>query len=186
MKTRALRSPLAYRSQVVDLDWVTFNGGELQGKRPTVLCSTCREKLHRAAAAHDPSTTRRALQLLCFQCYRATLDRNRALKAAGDLDTATPERFQFVLPLEPVNRSRLTRLRVERSAERSAARAGSGLYADKRRRAQIAARHALQRLMEGLRERNAGVAEQRRAVADSLHAAELQLPEAWMSFVAGR
>jgi hypothetical protein len=123
---------------------------------------------------------------LCFQCYRATLERERALKAAGELDTASHQRFQFVLPLEPVNRSRLARLRVEREQARVAGRAGDGRHVDKRRQAQIAARHALQRLVEGLRARSARGGEPTRAISDAFHAAELQLPESWLPFVAAR
>lgn len=177
--------PVRASSQVIESEWLAFPGGELEGARPSALCPSCRADLGRAAASASPAfrTSRRPL---CFQCYRATFERERALKAAGELDTATPERFQFVLPLEPVNRARLALLRMERVNSRAAGQAGAGRYVDKRRHAQIAARHTLQRLMEGLRERNLASAERRRAVSDALHAAELQLPESWLPFVGSR
>src|SRR5262245_41220153 len=118
-------------------EWVSFPGGELEGKRPRVLCAACREKLQRAAAT--PSRSRPAglrARTLCFQCDRADLERERAMRAAGDLQTASEERFQFQLPLEPVNRPRLQMLK----AERDDARATRPPHEDKRRRAQIDAR----------------------------------------------
>jgi hypothetical protein len=110
---------------------------------------------------------------LCFQCYRAGLDHDLALKAASQLATATEERFQFLLPFEPVNRARLARLRAERGAARAGLRAGRGIYADRRRKAQMVARQALQRLATGPRVRAVNLGP------------ELQLPEAWRPF-AGR
>jgi hypothetical protein len=124
-------------------------------------------------------------RLLCFQCYRADLDRNRALRAAGDLDTTSEERFQFQLPLEPVDRPRLERLK----GERADARAATPQYENGRRRAQIEARHALQQIAAGLRVRglaSAGHAAGERAIFQAVHAAELQLPESWLPFVVSR
>ena len=86
----------------------------------------------------------------CFTCYREEAQRPRALQAAASLDTASEERFES------------RQLRV-----------GAARFVDKRRHAQIAARHALQRLGVGLETRG-------------LHAAELQLPEAWLPFVGSR
>src|SRR5262245_39128622 len=89
-------------SQVVDTEWVGFHGGELEGKRPKALCPACREKLNQRAASRLPADGNRGADArapLCFQCYRADLVRERALKAAGDIDTTSVERFQFVLPL---------------------------------------------------------------------------------------
>lgn len=158
---------------------MSFPGGELEGPRPKVLCPTCRERLkHLGSNPSNPP--------LCFACYRASVDRDRALRAAGALDTASEARFQSALPFEPVNRSRLEGLRVERAAARVAERAGAGRYIDKRRRAQIAARHALERVVIGLRGCGATKAEQDREVSNVIHAAELQLPEAWLPFVASR
>jgi hypothetical protein len=177
--------PMRASIQVVDSEWLAFPGGELEGARPSALCPSCRTELSRAAASASPAI-RKPPRPICFQCYRATLERDRALKAAGRLDTATPERFQFALPLEPVNRARLERLRVARARSRAAAQAGAGRYVDRRRHAQIAARHTLQRLMEGLRARNLASADQNRVISDALHAAELQLPESWLPFVGSR
>jgi hypothetical protein len=141
----------------------------------------------RAAGARPPHT-------LCFQCYRAELDRERALKAAADLDTASSERFQTALPFEPVNTFRLDRLRAERAASRVMMREGTGRFMDRRRQAQIAARHAFQQIAASLRAPTApGPSspelrrrEQERVMAAAFHAAELQLPESWLPFVVSR
>lgn len=137
-------------------------GGELDGRRPSRLCGLCR--LRRAAGAQP--------RAFCFTCYREEGLRRRALQAAASLDTASEERFQSGLPFEPINRPRLARLKAERLESRQL-RVGAARFADKRRHAQIAARHALQRLGIGLETRG-------------LHAAELQLPEAWLPFVGSR
>ena len=182
---------------VQDSDWIGFPGGELEGKRPKVLCPACREALGRAfgrrAEAGQGVQARRdglAGRTLCFQCYRAEIDRDRALKAAGELDTASVERFQTALPFEPVNRPRLEMLKVERATARSATLATrSGKFADRRRQAQIAARHALQRIAAGSAAtgwRQAASADHARAMIAAIHAAELQLPESWLPFVVSR
>jgi hypothetical protein len=154
--------------QVVDAEWITFPGGELEGKRPAVRCPACRARGVRPESRAP----------LCFQCYRAELDRERALKAAGQLDTASDERFQTALPFEPIDMPRLKMLRVERAAERAGMQTGAGRYVDKRRQAQIAARHALRHIAAGVQARGAMLA--------AIHAAELQLPEAWLPFVVSR
>jgi hypothetical protein len=99
-----------------------------------------------------------------------------ALKAASEFEPTAEgieARFQNGLPFEPVNLPRLQQLKAERADARRQARAGVGQFVDKRRQAQIAARHALQRLGDGLK-------------TQGMHAAELQLPEAWLPFVASR
>jgi hypothetical protein len=180
-------------TQVAAEEWVSFPGGELEGKRPKVLCPACREAMTRAATtpshlapSHPRTSHPRTSRPLCFQCYRADLDRGRALKAAGDLETASDARFQSQLPFEPVNRGRLEMLKAERSAARSAAVLGIGQYADKRRHAQIAARHALQQIAAGLKTRQLAPAIQAQAMDAAIHAAELQLPDAWLPFVVSR
>ena len=116
-----------------------------------------------------------------------SLDRERALKAAGELDTASVERFQTALPFEPVNTARLAMLKAERATSREALRQGPGQFVDKRRQAQIAARHALQRIFAGVSGRQAVSADSAaRVMAAATHAAELQLPEAWLPFVVSR
>ena len=115
---------------------------------------------------------------VCFQCYRVDQARERAMRAARNLHTASEARFQTTLPFEPVNRPRLDRLRAERSAARAELKTGRGRFVDKRRQAQIAARHALDRIAAGLKSRDMS--------ADVIHAAELQLPEAWIPFVVSR
>jgi hypothetical protein len=161
--------------EVTDGEWVTFPGGELEGARPRVRCPDCRRRAARAPACSTPEP-------ICFQCYRVDQARQRALRAARNLNTASEERFQTTLPFEPVNRARLERLRAERSTARATMKIGSGRYVDKRRHAQIAARHALDRIAAGLRSRGA----HNPSFSDANHAAELQLPEAWIPFVVSR
>jgi len=175
-------------TQPVADEWVTFPGGELEGRRPKVLCPSCREAL-KAAAAGSPAAGGSTRRALCFQCYRAELDRERALRAAGELNTASEERFQTQLPFEPVNTARLTMLKTERTAERGVMLQGAGRFIDARRHAQIAARHALQTIVAGVvarkaaRNSDASFGFMDSAIASAIHAAELQLPESWLPFV---
>jgi hypothetical protein len=180
-----------------DSEWTPFPGGELEGQRPRRLCPSCRSKLQREvaqpfrAASSDAGLKRRVgadapRRPLCFACYRLELDREKALKAAGELNTASEARFQDTLPLEPVNVPRVRALEVERAAERTAMRAGAGRFVDRRRQAQIAARHALQAVAAGLQTHQTPGTTRDRAFADAAHAAELQLPESWLPFVVSR
>ena|SRR5436190_19629999 len=175
--------------QLAQDEWVSFPGGELEGRRPKALCAACRAALQREAAGHPstrstrPTEPTRPPRPLCFQCYRADLDRQRGIAAAGQLDTSSEARFQYQLPLEPVDRFRLDSLKASRTDARVASVQGIGAYIDKRRHAQIAARHALQTIVAGLRARQLSPAERRTAFGDALHAAELQLPESWLPFV---
>ena len=179
--------PTQVAPQVVESEWITFPGGELEGKRPKALCPACREALKReASGSRRQSRPASSPRPLCFQCYRADLDRDRALKAAGELDTATDARFQAQLPFEQVDRARLEMLKAERSGARASAVQGIGQYVDKRRRAQMAARHALQQIAAGLQAHQLAPAIQAEALAAAAHAAELQLPEAWLPFVVSR
>src|SRR5262249_58304132 len=100
--------------------------------------------------------------------------------------TASADRFQFQLPFEPVNRPRLDGLRVERAHARAIASTGAGRYADTRRQAQIEARRALNALGEELRVRRLAPAVRDHALDPAFHAAELQLPDAWLPFVMSR
>jgi len=158
-------------AQVTDNDWVTFPGGELEGQRPKALCPACRAALKTGARATGATAPRP----LCFQCYRADLDRQRALRAAGDLDTASEARFQSQLPFEPVDRTRLQTLKAARADVR---RQRAGGYEDRRRHAQMGARHALQTIAANLKARGLS--------ASAMHAAELQLPASWLPYVASR
>jgi len=181
-KLRIERAP-----EVIDREWVSFPGNELQAPRPKALCAACRQKLRLAAASRSAGSDAAAVAdpvnaALCFACYRASIDRDRALRAAGERNTTSDERFQYALPLEAVNQPRLARLR----AERLAAQARVAPYVDKRRHAQIAARHAIERIVIGLRDRQATAAERDRVLSNALHAAELQLPDAWLPFVIAR
>ncbi len=204
-------------NEVVVGEWVAFQGGELEGRRPKAMCVGCRDRLARLAlegrspssaartgslraTSPEPRATSSEPRTICFQCYRAELERERALQAAGELDTSSVERFQDGLPFEPVNHARLDQLKAERAEARRIQHAGVGRYVDKRRQAQIAARHALQRLAAGLDARRStgslhpDLAEGRqltpvvhdRFAFAALHAAELQLPEAWLPFVGSR
>ena len=172
------RQPLPADPQLVEKEWIAFPGGELEAPRPRVYCPECRATRRQAASL--------ARRTLCFRCYRLSLDRERGIKAAGELNTASEIRFQTTLPFEPVDRVRLAQLRAARSVARAESRKGIGVYVDKRRQAQISARHALVKLADGLRSRHAGAAEVERVTAGALHAAEIQLPDAWLPFVAAR
>jgi hypothetical protein len=177
-------------AQPKDDEWVEFPGGELEGKRPKALCPACREHLKRVVAGArrhlDVRARENAARPLCFQCYRAELNREKALRAAGELDSASNQRFQSALPFEPVNRPRLEVLKMERAAARAALHTGVGPYADRRRQAQIAARHALQSIAAGLQGRPLAPTEREGILATAVHAAELQLPESWLPFVVSR
>jgi hypothetical protein len=166
------------RAEVGSDEWVTFPGGELEGKRPRALCPTCREALKAAVRRGTPV----ARKTLCFQCYRADLERERALKSAGALETGSDTRLQFQLPFEPVNRPRLEALK----AARASSRAATPQYIDRRRHAQIEARHALARIAAGLQARGLAPADRERAIFQAVHAAELQLPDSWIPFVVAR
>jgi len=185
--------------QLAQDEWVSFPGGELEGRRPKALCAACRAALQREADGADRSASARPdadelqrdrltrpTRPLCFQCYRADLDRQHGIAAAGQLDTSSEARFQYQLPLEPVDRFRLDSLKAARTDARMASVQGIGAYIDKRRHAQIAARHALQTIADGLRARQLSTVERRTAFGDAIHAAELQLPEAWLPFVVSR
>ena len=162
-----------------DVDWVPFPGGQLEGPRPSALCPECRGRLRQSAL--DGSAVR--ARTLCFQCYRTSLDRDRRLAAAATLNTASDARFQESLPFDPINQIRLKMLRAEREAARTAARVISGGFDERRRRAQIAARHALREAVSIRRTAVFPPAERERVVAAAIHAAELQLPAAWLPFV---
>jgi hypothetical protein len=163
--------------QVIAEDWVSFPGGELEGKRPKAVCPACRDSMAGGTARS---------RTLCFQCYRLELDRERALRAAGSLDTGSEERFQSQLPFEQVNRARLAELKAARAEARAAAQRGAGAYVDKRRQAQIAARHALQQIAAGLEAQRVAPAAAASTMDAAAHAAELQLPDAWLPFVLSR
>ena len=154
-----VRHEAADIAETIEKEWVTFPGGELEGQRPLVMCPVCRERLRtmaRAAAlgtSAAPQASASSPRPVCFQCYRVDQARQRALQAARNLYTASEARFQDTLPFEPVNRVRLERLRTERSTARAKLRSGSGRFVDSRRQAQMAARHALDRIAVGLKSR---------------------------------
>jgi hypothetical protein len=172
--------------QVVTDEWVSFPGGELEGKYPKTLCAACREALKREAAIYGAAGPARRSRLLCFDCYRADLARTKALKDAGELNTSSEARFQTQLPFEPVNHARLDALKAARTQARAEASQGLGQYADRRRRAQIQARHTLQTIAAGLKARQLTPAVRSQAMAAAIHAAELQLPDAWLPYVVSR
>jgi hypothetical protein len=163
---------------------VAFRSGELEGTRPRALCTSCREALKREAATYGPFCRRS--RLLCFHCYRADLERTCAVKASGELDTASEARFQAQLPFEPVNRSRLRMLKAERSEARAAASRGIGQYVEKQRLAQIKARYALQATAASPKARELTPAGQVRATVSAIHAAELQMADVWVPLVVSR
>ena len=161
--------------KAVDIEWVPFAGGELEGARPSVRCAACRIK---------PKTG----TTLCFECHRAGVIRDRALKTAATIATASEAQFQTSLPFEPVNRARLETLRAARAAARASSLVGYASFDARRRRAQIAARHALERIAVKLaRDLRVGDrAAREREFAAAVHAAELQLPPSWLPYVVGQ
>jgi hypothetical protein len=123
---------------------------------------------------------------LCFECHRAGRARDQSLRRAATLDTASEARFQTLLPFAPVNRARLERLRAARADSRRARDTVIGRLADRRRRAQMAARQALERIAATMATRNLAAADRvarERQFAAAVHAAELQLPDSWLPFV---
>jgi hypothetical protein len=183
--------------KVIKDEWVSFPGGELEGQRPRLLCPACRGGVHgwaasRAATGVVPAVRggsrasgREPARTLCFQCYRANLDRNRALRAAGDVPVSE-ERFQSQLPFERVDILRLERLKAERSQARVLEARGMGRFVGSRREAQIAARRALQTVgpMSSRRQQSFLRPHDRGQVSTAaIHAVELQFPESWLRFV---
>jgi hypothetical protein len=75
---------------------------------------------------------------------------------------------------------------MERAAARAAMQVGVGPFVDRRRQAQITARHALQSIAAGLTARRPAPADRDRVMTAAFHAAELQLPESWLPFVVAR
>jgi hypothetical protein len=179
--------------QAVENDWVSFPGGELEGRRPKTVCPACRERLRRAVdhrrvfgAATDP-LERHLTRTVCFQCYRADLERERALRAAGQVFTGSEARFQEQLPFEAVQEGRLATLKAERAEARGQLLHGVERFADRRRRAQMAARRALQALVATKTTARPGKpAVYDATIAAAFHAAELQLPDSWLPFVMAR
>jgi len=164
-------------------EWVPLPGGELEAPRLRALCPACRDARQRAIQRGQLFRRR---QPLCFACYRADGEHQRRLAAAVVLETASEERFQYTLPFEPVNRARLRQLQATRLAERAAERQGIGRFEDARRQAQIAARHALGRVMEELKTRGALASGRTPLPAHAVRAMELQLPDSWLPFVMSR
>src|SRR5205823_12208969 len=90
---RRMLAVMAHEPDEVAADeWVSFPGGELEGRRPRALCAACREALRRASlrGSAAPRDQRRA-RTLCFGCYRAEFDRQKAIAAAGRSEEHTSE-----------------------------------------------------------------------------------------------
>jgi hypothetical protein len=172
-------------------DWVVFPGGELEGKQPKAMCPACRDAQQRGGAQRlNGQSLERAsgTRLLCFQCYRADLERDRAIRAAAVLNTASEERFQAQLPFESVDKPRLSMLKAAHRQAKAVAGTRPAAFAERRHRAQMAARRALQSVISRAGAgKNAPLSDDRaRVIAAALRAAELQLPESWIPFVVAR
>jgi hypothetical protein len=122
---------------------------------------------------------------LCFECHRAERERLRSIRAAAELNTASEARFQDALPFEPVDQVRLERLRAERAADRVASATIAGASDTRRHRAIIAARRALD-AAHGVGCVAGAKSPEGQAFMIAMHAAELQLPVAWIPFVVSR
>src|SRR5262245_59618162 len=120
---------------VDDVRWMAFPGGELEGARPRALCSACRKALEVRARLSKGNGRSSGKAALCFLCYRAELDRTRALRAAGAFNAASEERFQESLPFEPVNRPRLAMLKAERLQAQAAGPGSVQSFTQRRYRA---------------------------------------------------
>jgi hypothetical protein len=165
-----------------DGEWMPFPGGELLGERSQVSCAACRSRRDSRADTHG--------RTLCFQCYRATLERRRRLAAALEAVVASDQRFQETRPFEPVDRERLDRLRAARLAERQEATLLNG-FARRRRAAQIAARHVLESgdcgMRAGQHKSSAADRETRVVHAVAVGAGTpLSMPLAWLPFLMSR
>ena len=101
-----------------------------------------------------------------------------------------PDRPGGPRTMDPVTDPHETEAGEDREAEREredpVRRIQAGQYADRRRQAQIRARHALQAIAAGLEARRLTPAAQAEAMGSIVHAAELQLPEAWLPYVVSR
>lgn len=171
------RHQLPADPQLVEKEWIAFPGGELEGPRPKVYCAECRVTRRHAASL--------AKRTLCFKCYRLGLERERGIKAAAELNTASEIRFQTTLPFQPVDRVRLATLRASHAAVKAESVKRAGSYTHRRRRAQITARHALERISQGLRSRHVNVVMNREG--DNItRTAKLEVPPAWLPFVGAR
>ena len=152
------------------VEWVAFPGGELEGRRPTGLCVACRRRGRGRAQPSAP---------VCFQCYREEQRRERLFREVAERPTASEAQFQWTLPFEPVNARRLESLKALRATERP----GVQSFVERRRRAQIAARHMMRMLETGLRNERISGANRQRVLAGAAHAVEVQFPDAWLPFV---
>ncbi len=175
-----MTSDVSQASHVSDLqtvDWVAFPGGELEGPPPAGRCAACRRlgggRLH-------------GRQPVCFQCYRDGQRREQLIREAAQRETTSEAQFQWTLPFEPVNARRLESLKALRATARASQPGSISGFADRRHRAQIAARHMLQMLEAGLQSEPALARNGPRALAAAAHVAELQFPDAWLPFVVAR
>lgn len=176
---------IEHAPSVPESSWRPFPGGELEGLPSKALCPKCREAKRQGTPGRPSGQA-----ALCFQCHLVDLARNRALKAAGELNTASEARFQSSLPFEPVNRARLAQLKTERQHARVVERKGAGTYVEKRRRAQIEARHTLATIFQGLKQRRLATVGERVEVRPTgtspVRSSDLQLPASWLPFVAAQ
>jgi hypothetical protein len=123
---------------------------------------------------------------VCFQCYRDGQRREQLILEAAQRETTSEAQFQWTLPFEPVNARRLESLKALRATDRDTQPGGINGFAERRRRAQIAARHMLRMLEAGLQNESTLAGNRHRALAAAAHVAELQFPDAWLPFVVAR
>ena len=77
-------NPAPMTTPIVEQEWLAFPGGELEARRPRALCSRCREALQ--DRLDRPSSGSASNRSICFDCYRADLNRERALFVLGKID----------------------------------------------------------------------------------------------------
>ena len=171
-------------------EWVTFPGGELEGKRPgrcvrrAGALQAARPSIGRSAASAAKAPWQR--RSASSATARSSSASGRSRRPASS--TRRPRSgFQSALPFEPVNRPRLEMLKAERRLRaRPATHEASGRFADRRRQAQIAARHALQRIAAGLAARRLRAGERERDDGGGDSRRRAPAPESWLPFVVAR
>lgn len=193
-------------------EWAMFQGGELEGERPSMRCTTCRRRHREAAPQSGP---------LCFQCYRLEFERRRQVMEAAELQAMSAERLQYLLPFEAVDEPRLIMLRARLVAKQNVGgpvlqKAGGPVLGGpvvkgledlnapkknerkenvrevgpdlivRRRRAQIAARHALSALAHGVAVSRATGTDGRGSPPLAESNDSVQFPASWIPFLVAR
>ena len=167
--------------QTIQEEWVTFPGGELEGKRPKALCQrAARPKSgSRHRAYHGaPGTSSVVLPVLPGRV--GAIEPCSCWSARHSIRGT----LQVQLPFEPVNEPRLAKLKwIAPSAQLRSSESAASSTSGVRHKSPHATRS--QMIAAGLRTRQLA-GDNVRAMDMAIHAAELQLPESWLPFVVSR